>query len=152
MSIPMEAIWGIAILVFLIVEGATFGITSIWFSLGSLAALISSIFGAPIWLQIMWFIVVSGVTVWIARPFVKKHVNAKHQPTNADRVIGKLGVVTEEINNLAGTGAVHISGKVWTARAVEDGIIREGITVQAVSIEGVKLMVTLPQTEEDIIQ
>ena len=36
---------------------------------------------------------------------------------NADRIIGQKAMVTEPIDNVAGTGAVSIGGTVWTARS-----------------------------------
>ena len=64
-------------------------------------------------------------------------------PTNADRTIGKECVVTEEIDNLRGTGAVSVDGKIWTARLEqEDGRAPKGSVVKAVRIEGVRLIVT----------
>ena len=60
--------WAALIVVFLIVEGVTAGLASIWFALGSAAALISVFFGAPVWLQIVLFIAVSTVTLLFTRP------------------------------------------------------------------------------------
>ena len=133
--------WGGAIVVFLILEAATAGITSIWFALGSLAALICAALNAPLWLQILWFVLVSGGTLYFTRPLAKKYVNQKAQPTNADMNLGMQGIVTETINNLAALGSVKIGGKLWTARSNTGSVIPEGTLVVAVAIEGVKLIV-----------
>lgn len=139
--ISMNVVWLIAMVVLLIVEGLAPGLVSIWFALGALAALVSSLLGAPVWLQIVWFFVVSIATLVLTRPLAKKYVNARVQPTNADIVIGKEGLVTEEINNVLGTGAVTVLGKVWTARSAEDEVLPAGSTVKILRIEGVKLIV-----------
>ena len=69
-------------------------------------------------------------------------MNARTQPTNADRVFGKECVVRERIDNIQGTGAVAIDGKVWTARMEDDELTAaEGEIVIARRIEGVKLIV-----------
>ena len=86
----MSIVWAAVMLVFLIIEGATAGLTCIWFAIGALAGLIAALFGAPLWLQIVWFFVISVVTLYFTRPLVKKYVNSKSQPTNADMVIGKV--------------------------------------------------------------
>ena len=52
----------------------------------------------------------------VTRPLVKKYINSRTQPTNADMLIGQECLVTEDIDNLAGRGAVSVGGKVWTAR------------------------------------
>lgn len=137
----MVVIWAVAAVVFLVIEGLTAGITSIWFAIGALGALVSSLFNAPLWLQILWFILISGVTLWLTRPLAKKYVNAKVQPTNADRVIGMEGMVTESIDNLASTGTVSVSGKFWTARSASGAPISAGTRVLARNIDGVKLIV-----------
>lgn len=137
----MIALWSAAIVVFLIIEGVTAGLASIWFAIGSAAALVSALFGAPVWLQIVWFVLISGVTLFFTRPLAKKYVNSRTVPTNADRLIGMEGIVTERIDNLEGTGMVYIDGKTWTARSAGDEIIEKGAKVNALEINGVKLIV-----------
>ena len=106
-----------------------------------LAALIAELLGAALWLQITLFLVVSALTLYFTRPLVKKYVNGKVLPTNADALIGKECKVTENIDNLNGTGAVYVDGKTWTARSDDDEVIEVGQTVIAERIEGVKLIV-----------
>jgi len=143
----MVIVWAAAAVVFLIVEAATFGLASIWFAIGALAALISALFHAPIWLQALWFVLVSGVTLWLTRPLAMKYVNNKRQATNADRVLGMEGYVTEAIDNLSGKGAVSVGGKLWSARSENGEAIAKGTLVRAMRIEGVKLIV-LPAAED----
>ena len=134
--------WLVAMIILLIVEGAVPGLVSIWFALGALAAMISALFDAPFWLQTVWFLVVSLVSLCLTRPLVKKYVNARIQPTNADALIGKECIVTESIDNIAGEGAVKISGQVWTARSAVDSLkIEQGQIVKVKEIQGVKLIV-----------
>ena len=134
--------WLVAMVILLIVEGAVPGLVSIWFALGALAAMISAFFDAPFWLQLLWFIVVSVAALCLTRPIVKKYINSKVQPTNADALIGKECVVTESIDNINGMGAVKISGQVWTARSADDSVaIEQGQVVRVKEIQGVKLIV-----------
>ena len=105
-------------------------------------ALLCAMLNAPVWLQIALFLIVSAVTLYYTRPLVKKYVNNKVEPTNADAVIGKECRVTETIDNIAGTGAVYVDGKTWTARSENEGeTIPEGTLVTAKRIDGVKLIV-----------
>ena len=138
----MTAVWLIAMIVLLVIEGVVPGLVSIWFALGALAALIAAILNAPLWLQIVWFLVISFVTLYFTRPLAKKYVNSKIQPTNADRLIGKECVVTEGIDNVLGTGAVTVDGKIWTARTEDQNLRAEpGKKMTVLRIEGVKLIV-----------
>ena len=145
-TLSTPIIWGALIVIFLIVEGATAGLTSIWFAIGAAAGLIASLCHAPVWLQALLFAAVSAVTLWLTRPLVKKYINGRTEATNADRVLGMTGYVTEDIDNLTAEGAVHMGGKTWTARSVNGEKIPKGTLVRAEKIEGVKLMVT-PVTE-----
>jgi len=138
----MTAFWLVAMVVLLIVEGVVPGLASIWFALGALAALISAILHAPIWLQVFWFLIVSVAALVLTRPLAKKYVNSRVQPTNADALLGKDCVVTEDIDNIQGTGAVRLEGKEWTARSDNDGIkYKKGDVLKVKSISGVKLIV-----------
>jgi membrane protein implicated in regulation of membrane protease activity len=138
----MTAVWLVAMIVLLVVEGMAPGLVSIWFALGALAAMISAMLKAPLWLQIVWFVAVSALSLLLTRPLAKKYVNAHTTPTNADMAIGQDCVVTEEIDNIRGTGAVTVGGKIWTARmASPDGKAAKGETLRVLRIEGVKLIV-----------
>ena len=110
----MAAFWLIAMVALLVVEALVPGLVSIWFAFGALGAFVSAMLHAPLWLQIVWFLVLSILSLCLTRPLAKKYVNSKVQPTNADMVIGRDCVVTEEINNLMAAGAVSVAGKVWT--------------------------------------
>ena len=139
---PMTLVWGVIMIAMLIAEAVTVGLVTIWFALGALCALVSALLGAPLWLQIVWFAVISAATLILTRPLAKKYVNGRSQPTNADRVIGRSCVVTERIDNLAETGAVSVDGKVWTARSENGQPIEQGTVVVAKQIQGVKLIVS----------
>ncbi len=141
-TVNMAVIWLVAVIVLLIVEAAVPGLISIWFALGALAALIAALLHAPLWLQIAWFFVVSIAALALTRPLAKKYVNSRVKPTNADMILGRECVVTEAIDNIRGTGAVTVGGKVWTARMESDEDHAEpGEVLTILRIEGVKLIV-----------
>ncbi len=140
--VNLAVFWLIAVVVFLVVEAIVPGLVSIWFAIGALAALLAAVLHAPLWLQVVWFLLVSIAALALTRPLAKKYVNARTQPTNADRILGKECIVREAIDNLQGTGAVAVDGKVWTARMEEDEqTAAVGEVVIARRIEGVKLIV-----------
>lgn len=135
-------LWIAVIVMFLVIEAATVGLTSIWFAVGGLAAMIAALFGAQMAAQFIWFLAVSIAALIITKPLARRW-GATHQPTNADRILGMEGVVTETIDNIAGTGAVAMDGKVWTGRSDKDDVhFQPGDRVSALRIEGVKLIVT----------
>lgn len=142
---PMPYVWLGVIVVMAIIEGVTTQMVSIWFVFGALVAFIVSLFGVALPIQLIVFAAVSTVMLVITRPLVKKIMHFKKEDTNAGRYIGKIGLVTMEINNELGVGQVNVSGSVWTARAVDGVVIPKGTNVEVESIEGVKLLVkTVP--------
>lgn len=134
--------WGIAIILLVVFELATLGLTTIWFALGALAALAVAVVGGPVWLQTVVFFAVSILALVCYRNLVKDHFNKNRVKTNADSLIGRKGIVTEEISNLLATGQVTVAGQEWTARTADDGItLEKGEVVTIHSISGVKLIV-----------
>lgn len=135
-------IWVALLALFIIVEAATAQLLTIWFAVGSLAALITTFITDNIIIQVIVFVVVSAIALAVTRPLVRKMTQAKKQPTNADMYIGKEAVVTEDINNLEAKGLVKVGGSVWTARTeVDNYTIPAGSHVTVIKIEGVKLIV-----------
>lgn len=137
----MIVAWLIALILFVIVEAATYALVSIWFAAGALVALISAAVNASVWLQVVLFLVISAVTLAATRPMARKFQGQKKERTNADKVLEMTGVVTERIDNIDGTGTVYVDGKVWSARSENGDVIEKDTRVKVVRIEGVKLYV-----------
>ncbi len=136
-------IWLAALVVFLVVEAlCPIHLVSIWFAAGSLAALAAHWLGAPLWLEIALFILVSGALLASLWPLVKKFLNPAHEATNVDAIIGSRGYVTADIDNISATGTVKLGAMEWTARSTTGTAIPKGTLVQVDKIEGVKAFVT----------
>lgn len=143
---PVEVIdfvWlGIAILA-AVVEAVVPSLVSVWFVPGSLAGLVVSLCGGPIWLQIFVFLAVSLACLAFTRPLAKKLLVHHKERTNADRVVGATGIVIQDIDNVVSTGRVTVMGNSWSAHSTQkDGKIEAGSRVRIERIEGVKLLVT----------
>lgn len=144
----MTAIWFVLVLAFLIIEAACpIHLVSIWFAAGALLSMIASMFSAPIWLQIGLFLVVSVGLLLLLLPVVKKNMTTKGEKTNVDAVIGSLGRVIVEIDNIAATGQVKLGAMEWSARSVDGSVIPVGTLVRAERIEGVKVFVAPAETK-----
>jgi len=141
MELSPVMIWlGIAVLLG-IIEAATVGLITIWFVFGAIMAAIAAQFGMPMVGQIILFLASSIVMLYFTRPFAVKLLKVGKTKTNAEALIGKEGLVTQEIKPY-GTGEVKISGQLWTA-VVEDssqGVEKDSV-VCVLRIEGVKLVV-----------
>ena len=136
-----KIVWLVLLLLFAGGEAVSVGLTSIWFAAGALAALVAALLGGALWIQITLFLAVSLLCLAAVRPLAKKHLNNKVEHTNADRAIGQEALVTEDIDNIQGKGAVIIRGVTWTARSEDGDPIPTGTMVRVLRIEGVKVFV-----------
>jgi membrane protein implicated in regulation of membrane protease activity len=135
-------VWLILIIVFIVGELATVGLTSIWFAAGALIALFCAMIGASFGVQILLFFVVSLVCLYATRPLAKRFINRNVQSTNADSLIGQEIRITERVSNIDQTGTAVVRGQEWTVRAADDReILEEGDMARIISISGVKLIV-----------
>ncbi|MGI6030894.1 MAG: NfeD family protein [Eubacteriales bacterium] len=137
----MVAVWLVLLIAFVVGEVATAGLVSIWFCFGALAAMIMAVLSLDVAFQIIVFFVVSIVLLLITKPFVKRFLSSRPVATNADKILGGKGIVVETIDNVKGSGAIKIDGKVWTARCTQDVVIPAGKEVQVVEIRGVRAIV-----------
>lgn len=142
MNITWLVIWLVAVIIFAVVEIVTFQLVAIWFAVGAVCGMAACTFGAPFWAQLLIFGVMSLILLLLTRPFVKKFLSVKHVNTNADRLIGKVALVTQSICNLESRGTVKYSGVTWVARSKDGADIDEGEKVSIESIESVKLIVS----------
>lgn len=122
-------------------EMATMALVSVWCVVGALASVFAAYFGAPLAAQLLLFVGVSIVTAAVVRPLAKKYADPYKVPTNADRLVGMEGRVTETVNNGYPTGAVYVDGKTWTARSEDGTVIPKGELVEIAGMEGIKLIV-----------
>lgn len=134
--------WLIAMILFIVGEMISVGLTSIWFAAGALVALILAAFGGGVVSQAVVFLLVSGILLWFTRPWAKKFINARVQKTNVDSVVGERTQTTERVSNLEQTGRAMVLGQDWSVRTENDNeIIEAGKMVEVIRVSGVKLIV-----------
>lgn len=141
-------VWLMTLVLFVVVEIATMGLTTIWFAGGALVALLLSVFQTSFYVQLGAFLAVSIVLLVVTRPLALKYFNQKVEKTNAEGLIGKQAIVVSQIHNLKEEGQVMIGGMEWSARAYEENrIIPSGSVVEVKEIRGVKLIVSEVEKE-----
>ena len=127
----------------------TLGLTTIWFAGGAIVAMIVSALGGGTVLQISMFLAVSFVLVVFTRPIALKYITSKRVKTNYEGIIGKIVRITQDVDNINGTGCAVVNGQEWTVRAADDDSkIATGSLAKVVNISGVKLIVE--QYEEEM--
>ncbi|WP_459129179.1 NfeD family protein [Guggenheimella bovis] len=132
-------LWLILAVVLMIIEAMTVALVTIWFVGGALAAMIIALFVDSIVVQIGVFLVASIVLLLLLRPFVKKTLSSV-EPTNADRLIGKKGVVTRPSSEFH-PGVGRVENQVWTIEAEDNRPLPMDYAFEVISIQGVKLIV-----------
>ena len=138
----MDSIVGLGVLILMILlELATMGLTTIWFAGGALAAFIAALCGASLLVELGLFLVVSFLLLFAFRPLAMRYVNSRTVKTNVESLAGKTARVTEEINNEMGQGTAVLNGQEWTARSADDTVIPAGSLVVVDAVSGVKLLV-----------
>lgn len=141
-------IWLAALVILLIAEALTLGLTTIWFAGGAAAALAAALLGTNVWVQIGLFLSVSLVLLIFTRPVAVRYMNKSALKTNVDSLTGEQGVVDEEIDNLKGTGKVRLNDVFWTARSENGEVIEKGTVVEILRVDGVKLIVKMKEEEK----
>ena len=134
----MTMFWGLAFLVFIVIELATVNLVTIWFAVGSLITLFVSLYVESEIMQIIIFIIASLVSLIITKPIASKLKIRNIEPTNSDRYVGKKGEVTKKITPKE-KGEVKVLGTIWTA--VSDETLEVGEEIEVKKIDGVKLIV-----------
>ncbi|MDR0220377.1 MAG: NfeD family protein [Lachnospiraceae bacterium] len=135
--------WLILFVLFVLVELATLGLSTIWFAGGALVAtLVAVVLPGMIWLQVLLFLAVSILLLYFTRPVAVKYFNKDRVKTNIESYIGREVIVVSEIDNLQGIGQVTLGGQEWTARTVSDDDVMEVGAVGVVkAVDGVKLII-----------
>ena len=111
--------WLIAAVGFLVLEGMTFSMVSVWFAAGSAAALLSCLFHPPFKVQAVVFIVVSVLCLAAFKPLTQR-LRQKPTPTNGDRSLGREAKVLTPVS-AEETGRVRLDGVDWNARCATPG-------------------------------
>ena len=138
----MIYVWLGLFILFISVELATMGLTTIWFAGGAVVAFIASFFTDNIVVQIVLFGIVSVVLLIFTRPIATKYLNNRTVKTNIEEIIGKTAKVLFTIDNINSTGYVSVDGMDWSARSYDDSVtFAEGSLVTVIRVEGVKLIV-----------
>ena len=138
---PLVIMWICATVAFVIIEAVTVQLVCIWFGVAALVTMFAALLGAPLWLQFTVFPVFTVLMLVFTRPIVKRLMTGSVQRTNADRILGKNAIVTQDINNDAAEGQVKVMGQIWSARTIGGEPLPAGASVIVRTIEGVKVLV-----------
>ena len=122
----MWQIWLIASGIFFIIEIFTVGFLIFWLGVAALIAMVVSLFIDNIIIQTTVFVISSGLLILATRPLVNKIARKDTIPTNVYSLVGKKGIVIEDIDWAKGTGQIKTEGEIWSAKTKEQINIKKG--------------------------
>jgi len=150
LEITMIVFWAVVIVITILIEINTFDLVSLWFTIGAIIALILAAFTIAPLIQIGVFVGVSLLFIVALQPLTKNiRANKSIVRTNADKVVGMIGVITKEV--IPGEiGEVKVDGELWLAINQEGKAILVGKKVSVKAISGIKLIVSPIEEEKEI--
>lgn len=135
-------LWLIFLAVCIIVEIVNgVSLATIWFIPGAIVAAILAALNVPAIIQIIVFLILSVISLFITRKFVKTRHNTKHlEKTNADLLIGKTTRLLEDCSPNKNS-SVKFGDIVWTAKSIDGETLLANTLVTVVRIEGNTLII-----------
>lgn len=138
-----EIFWLFVLIVSVIGELLTLGLTCIWFAGGAIIAMLLALLNVNFIIQFIVFGIISAILIIYTRPIAVKYFNKDRVRTNVESLVGKQGIVIADIDNVQNIGQIMVNGQEWSARSVDESVkIPAGAVVEVKSISGVKLLVT----------
>ena len=111
--------WLLAAIGFVVLEAMTLNLVSIWFAVGSAAALLSCLVVASFRVQAVVFIAVSILCLLALKPLCAR-LRKPPTATNGDRALGREARVLTPVSAQQ-TGRVRLDGVDWSARCATPG-------------------------------
>ncbi|MBO5832705.1 MAG: NfeD family protein [Alistipes sp.] len=135
--------WVIAALLLFIIELFTVGFAVVCLSIGAGGGAIAAACDASLEMQFLTFAIISLIALAGVRPLLKRafYRGGEKVATNASAMIGKRGVVCEEVDGDVEGGRVMIEGVDWRAITADGKILSKGTKVEVVAIDSVVLTV-----------
>lgn len=122
-----------------VAEIFTAGFFMLPFGIGAAAAAVMAFFEAGEIPQLLVFIVVSALSLWVLRRYVRFGDKDQH-PVGSNRYVGSRARVIETIDPSAGVGRVRMDTESWRA-STDGGRIEEGTEVRVTDVRGTRLIV-----------
>ena len=137
------ATWLVAAAVLAVGEMLTAGFFLLPFAAGAAAAGILALLSVSVPMQIITFLVVSVLFLWLIQRFARKDIHGELLPVGAARYIGESALVIEPVNRLRGTGMVKLGLQDWRATTDGDSEIPADTEVRITEVRGARLVVEL---------
>ena len=146
-------IWLAVVAISLVVEFLTWDLTSIWFAVSGLVALILSAFEGINWVwQLGVFIVLSALLLIFVRQICRKMLLKTDEKTNVEAFAGKRTKLLTAVGTNENYGTVKFNGIVWNALSEDNTEIPAESEVEVVKVDGNKMIVKKVSSQEIITE
>jgi membrane protein implicated in regulation of membrane protease activity len=139
---PAWLLWLIGSGLFAVGEMASLDLVLLMFAGGALGGMAAALIGGPVILQLVAFILVSGVLLGLVRPIAKRHLTegTPQQIDGVHTLIGRTAKVTRAVD--ASGGRIKLGADEWTARTQHSGeAFAIGDTVRILQVDGATAVV-----------
>lgn len=140
-------IWLALVIVAVVVELISADMTSIWFAIGALVAMILAIFPEVAWyVQLPVFLVISFILLLALRPIAKKYFTSRdNTKTNVDALAGQR-VILQTVPTATEAGSTTIGDVTWmVVLETPSDEFTVGETAEVVEVRGNKLIIKKTQ-------
>ena len=118
--------WVVVFVAALVIEIAVPGLVSIWFSGGAVVSLVLAIFNIDPIFQLLAFVVVSGVLLFLTKVIFKKNIGIQPTtPTNADALLGSEILILSPVSKEY-PGEGQIRDITWVVKTLGDETFEKG--------------------------
>lgn len=137
----VAVLWLVAGLLLIAAEVLSGDFVLLMLGVSALSASVPAAFGAPLWLDVLVFSVMSIALVTLARPVLQRRLHAGGLvPTNTEALIGNTALVVSTVN--ASGGKVKLRGELWSARTYDETqVLEPGRAVTVMNIAGATAVV-----------
>jgi len=137
---PTALLWLAVAFVATVIEISIPHFGSAFVAAGAVAAAAASFLGYGLSVQLSAFIVVLVISLVTLRSRLLGRLGGPGVPSRTAPLVGRRGIVTQEVDPVLGTGRVTVGGEDWAARSTES--IPMGSQVTVVGADGIVLEVT----------
>jgi membrane protein implicated in regulation of membrane protease activity len=134
-------VWLVAAVLLSVAEMFTAGFFMLPFGIGAAVAAVLAYFEIALVWQWVAFVGLSSLLLFTLRRFSDRMTHEAPMKVAGDRLIGRIGVTTEDIDPGSGTGRVRVDREEWRADASGDISIPMGASISVVAVEGAHLVV-----------
>lgn len=137
----MTHLWFWLALIFTFLEIETFNLVSLWFVIGAIFALMTSLLTDSLFIQLAVFGGVSAaLIVWVRGYAVKRFKNASGRKDNLTELLELPCVIVQEIDDF-GFGELKLQGKIWRFRSHSNQTYEIGDQPVMLRVEGNTIIV-----------